>query len=73
MFTNDGKSIHYCSSKCRRNFKLGRDPRKINWVKRKKVKKKRKVVREKITCLPAQKEKKEVKKEEEVKTEEEDE
>jgi large subunit ribosomal protein L24e len=34
IFTFDGKSIHYCSSKCRRNAKLGRDGRKTNWVRK---------------------------------------
>jgi large subunit ribosomal protein L24e len=36
VFTFDGKSIFYCSSKCRNNAKLGRDPKKTNWVKREK-------------------------------------
>ena len=36
VFTFDGKEIHYCSSKCRRNHDLKRDPKKVNWVKRKK-------------------------------------
>lgn len=34
VFTFDGKSIHYCSSKCIKNHKLGREARKLNWVKR---------------------------------------
>ena len=34
VFTFDGKAINYCSSKCRRNAALGRDGRKINWVKK---------------------------------------
>jgi large subunit ribosomal protein L24e len=34
IFTFDGKSIHYCSSKCRRNAALGRDGRKMNWTKK---------------------------------------
>ena len=38
IFTFDGKSVHFCSSKCQRNTALKRDPRKVNWVKRKKVK-----------------------------------
>jgi len=37
IFTFDGKSIFYCSSKCRRNAALKRDSKKVNWV-RKKVK-----------------------------------
>ncbi|HJX50485.1 MAG TPA: 50S ribosomal protein L24e [Candidatus Nanoarchaeia archaeon] len=36
VFAFDGKSIYFCSSKCRRNTALKRDPRKTNWVKRKK-------------------------------------
>jgi len=39
VFTFEGKSLHFCSSKCRRNLDLGRDAKKVNWVKRdKKVK-----------------------------------
>ena len=33
IFTFDGKSLFYCSSKCRNNAKLKRDPKKTNWVK----------------------------------------
>jgi len=36
VFTFDGKSVHYCSSKCRRNFDLKRDSKKVNWVRKKK-------------------------------------
>lgn len=36
VFSFDGKTAHYCSSKCRRNLNLGRDPKKVNWVKREK-------------------------------------
>jgi len=36
VFTFEGKTIHFCSSKCRRNLDLKRDPKKVNWVKRKK-------------------------------------
>tara|TARA_Y100000034_G_scaffold136454_1_gene213007 strand:+ start:1745 stop:2089 length:345 start_codon:yes stop_codon:yes gene_type:complete len=36
VFTFDGRSIHFCSSKCRRNLDLGRDPKKVNWIKREK-------------------------------------
>jgi len=33
VFTFDGRSIHYCSSKCRKNMEnLKRDPKKTNWV-----------------------------------------
>ena len=39
VFAFDGKAHHFCSSKCRRNLDLKRDPKKVNWVKRdKKVK-----------------------------------
>lgn len=29
---NDGRVIYFCSSKCRRNFKLKRNPKKIKWA-----------------------------------------
>ncbi|MEK6875107.1 MAG: 50S ribosomal protein L24e [Nanoarchaeota archaeon] len=32
---NDGVPRYYCSSKCRKNAKLGRDSRKVNWVRKK--------------------------------------
>lgn len=45
IFTFDGRSIFYCSSKCRRNAELGRDPKKTGWVKKtKKDKSEKKVV-----------------------------
>ena len=34
VFQLDGTALYFCSSKCRRNFKLKRDPKKTNWVKR---------------------------------------
>ncbi len=34
----DGKLVYFCSSKCRKNYNLGRDPRKLKWI-NKKVKK----------------------------------
>jgi len=34
VFTFEGKTIHFCSTKCRRNMDLKRDPKKVNWVKR---------------------------------------
>lgn len=72
VFTNDGRSLRYCSSKCRRNAGLGRDSRKINWVKRKKkvgeARKKKVVVREEKTRPPTQ----EVKREEKKKVEKEE-
>lgn len=36
IFTFEGRTVHYCSSKCRRNAALKRDPKKTNWVKREK-------------------------------------
>ncbi|MDP2946897.1 MAG: 50S ribosomal protein L24e [Nanoarchaeota archaeon] len=32
----DGSVRFYCSSKCRKNAKLGRVPKKVNWVRKKK-------------------------------------
>lgn len=33
VFTFDGRSIYYCSGKCRKNVEhLHRDPKKTNWV-----------------------------------------
>ena len=34
IFTIDGRSIHYCSSKCRKNVNIGRDPKRVKWVKK---------------------------------------
>lgn len=31
---NDGSIFWFCSSKCFKNFKLGRDPRKLPWTSR---------------------------------------
>ena len=45
VFTFEGKTMNFCSSKCRRNLDLKRDPKKVNWVKRKK--KVKKIVAEK--------------------------
>jgi len=28
----DGSILRFCSSKCFKNFKLGRNPRKVKWV-----------------------------------------
>jgi len=34
----DGNPKYFCSSKCRKNAKLGRDNRKVRWVKKQKKK-----------------------------------
>ena len=34
----DGTPKHYCSSKCRKNAEMGRDNRKVKWVKKKRKK-----------------------------------
>jgi len=35
----DGTPKHFCSSKCRKNSEMGRDNRKVKWIKKvKKVK-----------------------------------
>ena len=34
VFTFDGRAVNYCSSKCRKNSALNRDPRKVNWVRK---------------------------------------
>jgi len=38
IFTFDGRSIHFCSSKCRKNANLERDPKKVNWIKKSGIK-----------------------------------
>ena len=40
IFTFDGKSLYFCSSKCRKNYNLKRDPKKVNWVRKEKKRKK---------------------------------
>lgn len=32
----DGNPRYYCCSKCRKNSEMGRDPKKVNWVRKKK-------------------------------------
>jgi ribosomal protein L24E len=34
VFTFDGKSVYFCSSKCRKNTFLKRDSRKVNWIRK---------------------------------------
>lgn len=48
IFTFDGRSVHYCSSKCRRNTNLNRDPKKVNWIKKIQKKSKKELREEKI-------------------------
>lgn len=31
---NDGTIFYWCSSKCQKNFKLGRSAKKVEWVKK---------------------------------------
>lgn len=38
VFTVEGKTLHYCSGKCRRNAALKRDPKKVKWIKKSKFK-----------------------------------
>lgn len=38
VFTIDGRTLHYCSGKCQKNLKLKRDPKKVNWIRKKKGK-----------------------------------
>ena len=46
IFQLDGSVKHFCSSKCRRNLALKRDPKKVNWVKREKKDKKKTIKKE---------------------------
>ena len=63
LFTFDGRSVYFCSSKCKRNADLGRDSKKINWVKREKREgKKVKKVEEKKEEKEAEKKGEKVKK-----------
>jgi len=32
----DGKQIFFCSSKCEKNYNLGREAKKLGWIKKKK-------------------------------------
>jgi len=51
VFLFDGKSLHFCSSKCKRNMDLKRDSRKVNWVKREKKMTKREKQAEKLAAI----------------------
>ena len=35
LITNNGKLVHFCSSKCRKNRELGRQSKKRKWSKHK--------------------------------------
>ena len=48
IFLFSGKSLHFCSSKCRRNHGLKRDSRKVNWVKKEKKQSKKQLKAEKV-------------------------
>jgi large subunit ribosomal protein L24e len=32
LVKNDGKVLYFCSSKCLKNYRLGRNPRKVKWT-----------------------------------------
>jgi ribosomal protein L24E len=34
VFQFNGKAVHFCSSKCRKNSALKRDPKKVNWIRK---------------------------------------
>ena len=38
LIKNDGSAQRFCNSKCEKNFLMGRNPRKVKWV-RKQIKK----------------------------------
>ena len=38
LVLKDGTPKYFCSSKCRKNFQMGRDNRKVKWVKKQKNK-----------------------------------
>ncbi|NIO19480.1 MAG: 50S ribosomal protein L24e [Candidatus Aenigmarchaeota archaeon] len=38
---NDGRVFYFCSSKCQKNWKLGREPKKLKWVSSTKKEKKK--------------------------------
>jgi len=31
---NNGQVLYFCSSKCKKNYLLGRDPKKLKWAKK---------------------------------------
>ena len=39
LVLKDGKIVRFCSNKCRKNYKIGRDPKNLKWItKEKRVK-----------------------------------
>lgn len=34
LVLNDGNILYFCSSKCRKNFNLGRKGKKVNWIRK---------------------------------------
>ena len=34
IILNDGTILHFCSSKCRKSWKMGRKPHKMRWIKK---------------------------------------
>ncbi len=37
LVKNDGSILWFCSSKCFKSYKMGRDPRKLPWTKKYKM------------------------------------
>jgi len=35
LVKNEGKLLYWCSSKCENNAKLGRNPARVNWTRKK--------------------------------------
>lgn len=54
LILNDGKVLYFCSSKCHRNHKLKRDPKKVNWVRREKKGRTKKVERNDALVVPSE-------------------
>lgn len=50
----DGRILYFCSSKCRKNYELGRVGKKMKWVSKKKKGKKPEVAQEKIEAEKAE-------------------
>jgi large subunit ribosomal protein L24e len=44
---NDGRILYFCSSKCKKNFHMGRNPKKIKWSRPVQKAKKKEVKEEK--------------------------